>query len=105
MKRIHYLSIITLLGISLWGCSYGQAKKDILFQTSTIDALLVGVYDGETTFQELKRHGDFGLGTFNGLDGEMIALDGQFYQIKADGVAYPVPGSVKTPFSFKLGAV
>jgi len=38
---------------------------------------------------ELKRNGDFGIGTFNALDGEMIGLDGAFYQIKVDGVAYP----------------
>ena len=40
------------------------------------------------TYGELRRHGDFGLGTFNGLDGEMIAFDGSFYQVKSDGAAY-----------------
>ena len=51
------------------------------------------------TFGELKKHGTFGLGTFDALDGEMIGLDGQFYQIKTDGVAYPVPDSMTTPFA------
>ncbi len=51
------------------------------------------------TFGELKRHGTFGLGTFDALDGEMIGLEGRFYQIKADGVAYPVPDSMTTPFA------
>jgi acetolactate decarboxylase len=51
------------------------------------------------TFGELKRHGDLGLGTFNNLDGEMIGLDGVFYQIKADGIAYPVDDLMKTPFA------
>ncbi|MDE3226620.1 MAG: acetolactate decarboxylase, partial [Nitrospirota bacterium] len=50
-----------------------------LFQTSTIGALMEGVYDGEVTYGELAKHGDFGLGTFNALDGEMIAFDGTFY--------------------------
>jgi acetolactate decarboxylase len=71
----------------------------MVFQSSTINALLKGIYDGDVTFGELKRNGDFGLGTINGLDGEMIGLAGTFYQIKADGVAYPVEDSVKTPFS------
>ena len=81
------------------GCSHLQKNDDVLFQTSTINALLEGVYDGEITFRELGQHGDFGIGTFNGLDGEMIGLDGSFYQVKADGVAYPVDDSMKTPFA------
>jgi acetolactate decarboxylase len=54
--------------VGIWGCSALQAPRDVLFQTSTIDALLAGVYDGEITFKELKKRGDFGLDTFNGLD-------------------------------------
>lgn len=73
--------------------------SDTLFQVSTIDTLLLGGYDGEYTFQELEKHGDFGIGTFDGLDGEMTALDGAFYQIKADGSVSPVTGEMTTPFS------
>ncbi len=70
-----------------------------VFQASTINALVEGVYDGEMTYGELRAHGDFGLGTFNALDGEMIAFDGLFYQIKSDGVAYPVDDAQQTPFA------
>jgi acetolactate decarboxylase len=70
-----------------------------LFQTSTIDVLLDGNYDGDVSFDELGDRGDFGLGTLNALDGEMVALDGRFYQIKADGRAYPVDGWARTPFA------
>jgi acetolactate decarboxylase len=73
-----------------------------VFQNSTINALLEGVYDGSMTCGELRRHGDFGLGTFNALDGEMIAVDGDFRQIKADGVAYPVSDDQRTPFATVL---
>src|SRR5215203_2949471 len=52
----------------------------------------------ETT-EERDAHGDFGLGTFEALDGEMVALDGEYYQIRADGRAYPVDGQTKTPFA------
>lgn len=76
-----------------------QVDREVLFQTSTLHALLEGVYDGDVTFGELKRHGDVGIGTFNALDGEMIALNGRFYQIKSDGVAYPVEDAMKTPFA------
>jgi acetolactate decarboxylase len=73
--------------------------NDLLFQTSTINALLTGLYDGETTFEDLKQHGDFGLGTFDGLDGEMVGLDGNFFQVTVDGSVHPVSGSAETPFS------
>jgi acetolactate decarboxylase len=75
------------------------ADDDVLFQVSTIDALLQGVFDGFYSFDDLKTHGDFGIGTFDSLDGEMVALDGDYYQVKADGVAYPVQGNTTTPFS------
>ena len=51
-----------------------------IYQTSTMGALLNGVYEGDVTIRELLRHGDFGLGTFNGLDGEMLVLDGVCYR-------------------------
>nr|WP_232470704.1 acetolactate decarboxylase [Methylococcus sp. BF19-07] len=70
-----------------------------VFQSSTIGAVMEGVYDGETTYGELAGYGDFGLGTFNALDGEMIAFGGRFFQIKSDGKAYPVPPTAKTPFA------
>lgn len=70
-----------------------------LFQVSTIDALLADVYDGDTTFGELRKHGDFGIGTFNRLDGEMLAVDGVFYQVRSDGNVYPVAASQRTPFA------
>jgi acetolactate decarboxylase len=75
------------------------AGNDVLYQVSTIDALLQGVYDGVLSFRELKTHGDFGLGTIDGLDGEMLALDGNYYQIKTDGIAYPVSDNLTTPFA------
>lgn len=71
----------------------------VLFQYSTLDSLMSGIYEGTISFDELAEHGDFGLGTFDCLDGEMIALDGDFYQIRADGVAYPVSDNMTTPFA------
>ena len=77
----------------------GEHPHHTLFQTSTIDALLSGNYEGDISFAELEAHGDFGLGTFDALDGEMIGLDGAFYQVKADGRAYDVDERMKTPFA------
>ena len=98
MKIIIYL-LLLVLNFSLVGCGGSQRDDDTLFQISTINALLIGEYEGAMTFGELKKHGTFGLGTFDALDGEMIGLEGQFYQIKTDGVAYPVPDSMTAPFA------
>lgn len=72
---------------------------DAAFQTSTIAALLDGAYDGDLTFGELALHGDFGLGTLQGLDGEMVALDGRFFVARVDGRVSQVPEETKTPFA------
>ncbi|WP_216594163.1 acetolactate decarboxylase [Synechococcus sp. PCC 6312] len=69
------------------------------FQVSTLDALSAGVFEGAISFRELRRHGDFGLGTFAGLDGELIGLDNQFYQVKRDGAVLPVSDQSQTPFA------
>lgn len=75
------------------------ASNDTLFQTSTISALMVGDFNGTMSFKDLKSHGNFGVGTFDRLDGEMVGLDGQFYQVKSDGHAYPVNDTATTPFA------
>jgi acetolactate decarboxylase len=80
-------------------CALSSQSRGEFFQTSTIDALLQGVYDGDMTFGELRKHGDFGIGTFNGLDGEMVAFDGRYYQITSDGKARPVRDEMRTPFA------
>lgn len=76
-----------------------QNNQETLFQTSTLSSLNAGNFDGEMTMAELKRHGDFGLGTFNSLDGEMVVVDGLIYQVRDDGIAYEVDDSVQTPFA------
>jgi acetolactate decarboxylase len=107
MKLRRGMVLTLCLAFCLAAGALHAAESRRLFQISTLEALMAGVYDGDLTFQELARHGDFGLGTFEALDGEMIALDGGFYQIKADGRVYPVPGAMKTPFAavtfFKAG--
>jgi len=72
---------------------------ETLYQVSTIDALMQGVYDGVQPISELKKHGDFGIGTFDALEGEMIVLDGKVYQAKADGRVYVVMDNATTPFA------
>ena len=70
-----------------------------LYQTSLMSALIAGIYEGQVTYGEIRKHGDFGLGTFNDLDGEMVGFDGTFYQLRSDGSARPVSDDQKTPFA------
>ncbi|MFO0991621.1 MAG: acetolactate decarboxylase [Hyphomicrobiales bacterium] len=70
-----------------------------LFQVSTTGAIVQGVYRGAMTLGTLKEHGDFGLGTFDGLDGEMVALDGEFYQVHASGKIEQPRDSTLIPFA------
>lgn len=73
--------------------------REVLYQVSTIDALQQGVFDGVRPVGEIRKHGDFGIGTFHALDGEMIVLDGVVYQAKADGRIYVASDSQTTPFA------
>jgi acetolactate decarboxylase len=74
-------------------------EPHVLFQASTIAALLEGSYEGDLSFAELAEHGDLGLGTLDRLDGEMIALDGRFYRADVDGDVTEVAAEAKTPFA------
>lgn len=78
---------------------HGGHEPHQLFQASTIAALLDGAYEGDLTFSELAARGDTGIGTLNGLDGEMIALDGHFYRADLLGRITPVDPEAKTPFA------
>jgi acetolactate decarboxylase len=76
-----------------------EVEHSTLFQVSTAGALVKGVYDGIVTIGDLKQHGDFGLGTFDGLDGEMLALDGRFYQIRSSGAVGEAADAAMVPFA------
>jgi acetolactate decarboxylase len=51
-----------------------------MYQISTSAALVEGVYWGSVLSSARLKQGDFGLGTFEGLNGEMVILDGEIYQ-------------------------
>lgn len=69
-----------------------------IFQLSTMTSLLDGVYDGAMSYDEIKKYGDFGIGTFDHLDGEMIGFENQFYRLRGDGTASPLKSADRTPF-------
>jgi acetolactate decarboxylase len=109
MKKRLLLTILAaciILAITAVGCSsatteftQGATNHDSLYQVSTYGALADGLFQGDLDFGTLKQEGDFGLGTLAGLDGEMVAVDGEYYQIRTDGKAYMIGDSESTPFA------
>jgi acetolactate decarboxylase len=86
------LALALLLNVS----PFDQPK---MVQYSTIDAFLAGVYNGDLTVGDLKKQGDFGIGTFNGIDGELFMLDGEVTQIRAVGNPIPATDDMLIPFA------
>lgn len=108
MDRKFLLGILVAVAVIFFAAAFAQnlakstappVDRETLYQVSTIDALMQGAFEGVEPVTEIKKHGDFGIGTFDALDGEMVALDRTYYQIKSDGYAYPVPDSATTPFA------
>ena len=74
-------------------------NPDKLYLCAPVNALVEGIYEQNIPFAEVKKHGDFGLGTFNDLDGEMVMLDGCIYQITGEGRVNVIDEKELTPFS------
>lgn len=101
--RFNLLLIIISIFVLFSSCKEQPANEnygDHIYQYSVIDALLAGVYDGDLTFKELETKGDFGIGTFNQLDGELLINDGVVYKIRYDGRVQIVPDADKTSLAF-----
>jgi len=76
-----------------------ERVQHTLYQISTATALVEGIYQGAMQIAALREHGDLGLGTFESLDGEMVVVDGRFYQVRSDGSVIEVQDNVLSPFA------
>ena len=71
-----------------------------VYEHGTLASLMAGSLGGTITLGELMKHGSEGLGTFDGLDGEVVMLDGEVYQATSDGVVHHVTDkNVTLPFA------
>lgn len=96
------LIILVLATGAVYGASPQVNDDNSIFQVSTLNSLSAGNFDGNWTTGELRAHGDTGIGTFNGLDGEMIELNDNVYQIKSNGTVYLINDSANTPFAMTV---
>ncbi|MCD8891925.1 acetolactate decarboxylase [Staphylococcus nepalensis] len=71
----------------------------MLYQHGTLGTLMAGLLDGTMKINEVLKHGDLGIGTLTGSDGEVIILDGVAYHADAQGNFKQLNGDEMTPFS------
>lgn len=92
--------LLALLAVCMVaGAAMSQPKSDTLFQVALLQSLMQGEYDGVITVKDLKNYGDTGIGTFQGVNGEMIVLDGIVYRALWDGSVEVAPDDETVPFS------
>ena len=81
------------------GAEQTAGDRDTLYQVSLLQGLTMGDFSGSVTAADLKEHGDTGIGTFDGVNGELIMLDGTVYRAAGDGSVEEVPDQETIPFA------
>jgi acetolactate decarboxylase len=90
--------LFIFLPFLLFSASHAQTSNNV-FQYSVLPALQSGNFEGDYSIKELIKHGNFGLGTLNHVDGELVAVDGIFYRVSEKGEANIIPGDSLTPYA------
>lgn len=70
-----------------------------LFQHQTLGDLMAGFFDGTMSIGELLTYGDFGIGTMDHLDGELIIIDGKAFQAREDGALIELDAEATVPYA------
>ena len=76
-----------------------KKEVDTLYISAPVNALVDGIYRENRKLEQVKQHGDFGLGTFNDLDGELVLLGGVAYRVTGTGQVERPGDDVHTPFA------
>jgi len=74
-------------------------NTETLYQHGTLAMLVPGLLAGTLSVGELLKHGDTGIGTLAGLNGELMIIDGVVYQMAADGQVRVVDAKEMVPFA------
>jgi len=111
MTRTKTNALLAAAVIVIAGCAVAFAAADLnhqsaerqdrdeLYQVSLLAGLMSGDYYGHVTVAELKARGDTGLGTYDGLNGELIMLNGTVYQAKGDGTVSVADDNQTVPYA------
>lgn len=79
--------------------AYASADRESIAQVALLQSLAQGYFGGTVTAGQLRTLGDTGIGTFEGLNGEMIVLNGTIYQALGSGKVVVVPDKEIIPFA------
>ena len=107
MKKRATVLLAAAMLLSLSACAQQPAQTpaapvqdtETIYQVALLQSLTQGYYDGIINVSDLKTHGDIGIGTFEGVNGEMIVLDGKVYQALSDGSVQEAADTETVPFS------
>lgn len=110
MKKANLFSALAICAVALTACSSDDdingstvpqtaVNPETMYQIATLQSLMIGNYDGFIPVGELRKFGNFGLGTFDAVDGEMIVLDGTVYQARYDGSVNIAHDAIGVPFA------
>lgn len=99
MKYKNLLAAVFAAGLMFTNNAVDAADKECLYQPGLLQSLTLGYYDGFITVKDLKKLGNIGIGTFQGVNGEMILLDGHMYQALGDGTVVEASPKELVPFA------
>lgn len=86
-------------GLGAYNANAAKNERDSIAQVALLQSLAQGYFGGTITAGELLALGDTGIGTFEGLNGEMIVMDGKMYQALGDGRVIVTPDSTIIPYA------
>ena len=81
------------------GAMERRRKASSAFLCAPINALDQGIYRQAIPLKSLRDRGDFGIGTFYDLEGDLVMLDGRGFQLLSDGRVNEVHPEAMTPFA------
>ena len=103
---IHYLRKcpvdIQQNNLNYWIKHEKNEKLFFRFDQGEVRAIFTPRYvptDNKEVLDRLLEHGDFGIGTVEGIDGEMMVLDGVAYRAGTDLAPETVPAGTLIPFA------
>ena len=98
-KKLALALVAGLLTGSVGYASPALVERESLNQVALLQSLAQGYFGGTVTVKDMRGLGDTGIGTFEGLNGEMIMLDGTVYQALGDGRVLVADDKVAVPYA------
>lgn len=94
--------LLMSLVLTFTGCNtttvVHMLDRHALYQSTPLAYLQAGNYNTSITVEQFKSIGNFGIGIFDGFDGEAVMLNGVVYQINSSGRMSIPPDTTKLLF-------